>query len=79
MGPHVGGVDFLPRTRVRCVKVVEEGTRGFLLGTHMAQSKTGVSKERVYGNSNIMEQAASISDTCGWRKPQTTLYRKEKQ
>ncbi|KAK9083209.1 hypothetical protein Scep_029680 [Stephania cephalantha] len=76
--PRVGGVDFQPRTRVHCVKVVEEGTRCgvavsmnldsiwlFCIDIHLVSKRT--------------EQAAGTSDTHGGRKPQTTSYRKEKQ
>ncbi|KAK9125491.1 hypothetical protein Scep_014337 [Stephania cephalantha] len=44
----------------------------------MARSKTGVSRERVYGKSKRTEQGAGTSDTRGERKPQTTSNRKEK-
>ncbi|KAK9125703.1 hypothetical protein Scep_014549 [Stephania cephalantha] len=84
--PSVSGVDLQPRMRGRCVKVVEEGTGGGgavseikrrLL--YMAWSKSGVSRERVYGKSKRTEQAVGTSDIPGGRKPQTTSYRKEKQ
>ncbi|KAK9132184.1 hypothetical protein Scep_011712 [Stephania cephalantha] len=61
--------------------VVSEITRrnvGFVFQTHMAL-KTGVYRERVYGQSSKTERAMGTLDTRCGRKPQTTLYRKEKQ
>ncbi|KAK9168205.1 hypothetical protein Syun_000345 [Stephania yunnanensis] len=49
------------------------------LGSDMARSKTGVSRERLYRNSKRTEQAAGTSDTYDGRKPQIASYRKEKK
>ncbi|KAK9105591.1 hypothetical protein Scep_022435 [Stephania cephalantha] len=45
----------------------------------MARSKTGVSRQEVYGKSSRTEKATGTSDTRGGRKLQIVLYRKQKQ
>ncbi|KAK9157777.1 hypothetical protein Scep_004351 [Stephania cephalantha] len=71
---------------IRCTSVVPEKrptifevVRSLQILEDMARSKTGVSREGVYGKSKRTEQAAGTSDTRSGRKPQTTSYRKEKQ
>ncbi|KAK9114216.1 hypothetical protein Syun_021013 [Stephania yunnanensis] len=45
----------------------------------MARKKTPISRHHVYGELSRAKQLVSASDTRGWRKEQTTSYRKEKR
>ncbi|KAK9151152.1 hypothetical protein Syun_009461 [Stephania yunnanensis] len=63
----------------RLVLSFRRSREGFAFQTYMARSKIGVSRERVYEQYSRTERAAGTLDTRGGRKPQTTLYRKEKQ